>query len=116
MTRLETAYAEYGMDYSGSIERTAGDEELLMQLLDMFAADGNYALLTEAMDADKVTDAFRAAHALKGSSGMLGMTGLHAVMSDMTERLRAGDISGARVFCDAAEREYKAAMKMIDSL
>ena len=116
MTKLKTAYAEYGMDYSGSMERTAGDEELLRELSDMFAADGNYALLTAAMDAVNVTDAFRAAHALKGSSGMLGMTGLHAVMRDMTERLRAGDISGAREFRDAAEREYNTAMRMIGSL
>lgn len=116
MTKLEAAYAEYGMDYYETIGRTADDEELLMQLLDMFTADGNYAALNDALDAENASAAFGAAHALKGSSGMLGMTGLHAVMRDMTERLRAGDISGAREFRDAAEREYNTAMRMIGSL
>lgn len=116
MTRLETAYAEYGMDYSETIERTAGDEELLRQLLDMFAADKNYSLLKYALDMGEAAAAFGAAHALKGSSGMLGMTRLHAVLSDMTELLRAGDAAGARAFCSAVEREYQAAVRMINSL
>ena len=116
MTKLEAAYAEYGMDYSNTIGRTAGDEELLRELLDMFAADGNYALLTEALDNDNAGDAFSAAHSLKGSSGMLGMTRLHQVLSDMTERLRAGDIAAAKALRDAAAHEYKAAVRMIASL
>ena len=116
MTKLEAAYAEYGMDYSNTIGRTAGDEELRRELLDMFAADGNYALLTEALDNDNAGDAFSAAHSLKGSSGMLGMTRLHRVLSNMTECLRTGDIAGAEKFRDAAEREYKAAVRMIGSL
>lgn len=116
MTKLEAAYAEYGMDYYETIGRTADDEELLMQLLDMFAADGNYAALNDALDADNASAAFGAAHALKGSSGMLGMTRLHQVMSDMTERLRAGDIAAAKALRDAAAHEYKAAVRMIASL
>lgn len=116
MTRLEAAYAGYGMDYKNTIERTAGDEELLRQLLDMFLADESYRLLTEALDAGETSAAFNAAHSLKGSSGMLGMTPLHSVLCEMTELLRAGDISAASKLRDAAGREHAAAVKMISSL
>ena len=101
MTKLEAAYAEYGMDYDETIGRTA---------------DGNYAALNDALDAENASAAFGAAHALKGSSGMLGMTRLYRVMSDMTERLREGDITAAKALRDAAAREYKAAVRMIASL
>lgn len=116
MTSLEAAYAGYGMDYKNTIGRTAGDEELLRQLLDMFLADQSYRLLTEALDAGDTAAAFSAAHSLKGSSGMLGMTRLQAVLSEMTELLRTGDIYAASELRGAAGLEYASAVKMISSL
>lgn len=116
MTKLEGAYARCGMDYAGTIDRCAGDEQMLKELLSMFLADDNFKKLMSALNENNAEMGFRAAHSLKGSSGMLGMTGLHGVLKDMTECLRAGDTVSAASYREAAEREYAAAAEMIGSL
>lgn len=116
MTKLEATYVKYGMDYDATIERCAGDEQLLLQLLCMFAGDGNFDALCCAFGSGDTQAAFRAAHALKGSSGMLGMTQLHLVLCDMTECLRRGDISSAAAYRNSAEREYETMSEMIKSI
>ncbi len=116
MSELKFAYAARGYDYAGAVERVSGDEELLRSLLDMFLADENYALLVSALDADDAQEGFRAAHSLKGSSGMLGLTGLFEALKSITEALRRGDTAGAALYRDAVAREYDAAAGMIKSL
>lgn len=116
MAETKFAYAAHGYDYSGAIERVAGDEELLRSLLDMFLADENYAHLMSALDAGDAQLGFQAAHSLKGSSGMLGLTGLFEAMKSITEPLRRGDASTAAGYRADVEREYAAAADMIKSL
>lgn len=113
MTRLEAIYGRYGMDYPATIERCEGDEEMLTELLSMFATDGGFSCLCAALDSGDVQTAFRAAHALKGSTGMLGMTRLYIVLCDMTECLRRGDINSACAHRDSAQREYGLVSEMI---
>ena len=105
MAEIKFAYAAHSYDYAGAIERVAGDEELLRSLLDMFLDDSNYAQL-----------GFQAAHSLKGSSGMLGLSGLFEAMKSVTEPLRRGDASEAAAYRADVEREYAAAIGMIKSL
>ena len=112
MAELRFAYAARGYDYAGAIERVAGDEELLHSLLDMFAADETFLKL---MSHDAL-EGFHAAHSLKGSSGMLGMTGLYEAMKLMTEPLRSGDAEKALQYRAEVEREYAAAVGMIECL
>lgn len=113
MTRIEALYGKYGMDYPATIERCAGDEEMLAELLSIFIADGGFGSLCAALDSGDTEAAFRAAHALKGSTGMLGMTRLYIVLCDMTECLRRGDINSARTHRDSAQREYGLVSEMI---
>lgn len=116
MSEIKFAYAAHGYDYAGTIERCAGDEELLRSLLEMFLADTNYVQLMYALDAGDVCSGFQAAHSLKGSSGMLGLTGLFDAMKGITEPLRHGDASQALGYRVDVEREYAAAIDMIKSL
>ena len=116
MVGIKFAYAARGYDYAGAIERVAGDEELLRSLLDMFAADKSYAQLMSALDALDTDEGFRAAHSIKGSSGMLGMTGLFEAAKKITEPLRGGSIEEALKYRADVEREYAAAIGMIESL
>ena len=58
----------------------------------------------------------QAAHSLKGSSGMLGLSGLFEAMKSVTEPLRRGDASEAAAYRADVEREYAAAIGMIKSL
>lgn len=116
MPELKFAYAVHGYDYAGAIERVSGDEELLHSLLDMFLADESYAELMSALAALDAQRGFRAAHSLKGSSGMLGLTGLFEAMKLITEPLRRGEAAEAVLCRDAVECEYAAAADMIKSL
>ena len=116
MAELRLAYAARGYDYAGAIERVAGDEELLHSLLDMFAADSSFLKLMSALDAHDALEGFHAAHSLKGSSGMLGMTGLFEAMKLITEPLRSGDAEKALQYRAEVEREYAAAVGMIECL
>ena len=115
MAEIKFAYAAHSYDYAGAIERVAGDE-LLRSLLDMFLADSNYAQLMSALDAGDAQLGFQAAHSLKGSSGMLGLSGLFEAMKSVTEPLRRGDASEAAAYRADVEREYAAAIGMIKSL
>ncbi len=116
MSELKFAYAVHGYDYAGAIERVSGDEELLRSLLDMFLTDESYAELMSALAALDAQRGFRAAHSLKGSSGMLGLTGLFEAMKLIAEPLRRGEAAEAMLCRDAVEREYAAAAGMIKSL
>lgn len=116
MSEIKFAYAAHGYDYAGAMERCAGDEELLRSLLEMFLADTNYVQLMHALDAGDVCSGFQAAHSLKGSSGMLGLTGLFDAMKGITEPLRHADASQALGYRVDVEREYASAIDMIKSL
>lgn len=113
---LKSVYTQAGNDYDGAINRTAGDEELLLSLLDMFKNDANWTELNNALKSNDVKAAFAAAHALKGSCGMLGMKGLFSVMQPMTEALRSGELSAAKGLLPKAEHEYKAVTELIEQL
>lgn len=116
MKDIKSAYILAGNDYDGALNRTAGDEELLRNLLYMFSNDKSWDELESAIANGDAKSAFAAAHSLKGSSGMLGMTGLFEAMRPLTEALRAGDIDKARaMFCDA-EHEYKSVTELIKTL
>ena len=96
MNKLKAAFIAAGNDYNAALERTACDEELLTELMHMFLADENFRLMRASMEAGETEQAFRAAHSLKGSCGMLGMTKLYSGMVKITDELRRGDIDGAR--------------------
>ena len=82
----------------------------------MFLADESYAELMSALAALDAQRGFRAAHSLKGSSGMLGLTGLFEATKLITSQLRRGEAAEAMLCREAVEREYAAAAGMIKSL
>lgn len=116
MKDIKSKYTLAGNDYDGALNRTAGDEELFLSLLDMFLNDKSWSELNAAMANGDAKAAFAAAHSLKGSSGMLGMTRLFDAVRPLTEALRDGDIALAKVLFPAAEREYKAVTELIKTL
>lgn len=116
MKNLRSVYIQAGNDYDAALNRTAGDEELFVSLLDMFLNDRHWNDLVEAMQCEDAQPAFAAAHSLKGSTGMLGMTGLHNAMRPLTEALRSGDIALAKALLPKAELEYNAVIELIKQL
>ena len=116
MNGFEMRFRAAGNDYDAALERTAGDTELLGQLMLMFKSDGGFAALSKALEEDNCRAAFAAAHSLKGSSGMLGMDPLFAVMSEITEALRAGELEPAKTAFPKAKDEYEKGLAIIGEL
>lgn len=115
MTRLEREYLARGMDYAGALDRAAGDETLLIELLRMFPEDKSYFEMVSALKAGDV-GGFAAAHSLKGSSAMLGLTGLFDVLKTVTELLRADDAAAASAYLPCLESKHSAVTEIIKSL
>ncbi len=115
MNSLKSAFISSGNDYFAALERVAGDAELLSELMQMFLADENFSNMKAAMNAGETEKAFRAAHSLKGSCGMLGMTALYDAMVRITDEFRHGNLEGGRELFPETENEYKKIVALIES-
>lgn len=113
MSDFKEAYISAGYDYEALAERTCGDSELINQLMQMFLADDSWEKMTLSMQNGDIESAFRAAHSFKGSSGMLGFTALFERMKILTDKLRNGDLEGAKSVFDVTLNEYEAAVKLV---
>ena len=88
---LRECYAQLEGDYEGTLGRLCS-EKLVEKFALKFLADDSYELLEESLEAGNYSEAFRAAHTLKGVSLNLGFTKLNRVSDELTEALR--DCSG----------------------
>lgn len=78
----------YGADYKATMERFMGNEALYMRLLDMLFKDDSLHKLGDALDAGDLTQAFEAAHTLKGVVGNMGLKPLYEAVCTIVEPLR----------------------------
>lgn len=115
MKNFKAAFIAEGNDYSAALERVAGDAELLRELMQMFHADPNFSSMKNAVGAGETEKAFRAAHSLKGSCGMLGMNSLYEAMVQITDELRHGNLDGAKTVFPVVEREYGKVIELIEN-
>lgn len=113
MSEFSKSFSESGNDYDAAISRVAGDEALLESLYLMFVADDNWSKVNSNVESGNSYEAFRAAHSLKGSCGMLGMTALFEKIYNITEYLRNGDIASAKRALPEASAEYNKIIDMI---
>ncbi|MCR5785999.1 MAG: Hpt domain-containing protein [Eubacterium sp.] len=77
------------------------------KFVNMFLKDTNYSELKAAMEAENTEEAFKAAHNLKGVSGNLALVELTSAASDITEALRAGDMSKAKEIMPTVIEKYE---------
>lgn len=113
MDRFEALFNAAGNDYQAVLGRADGDVALVKELMLMFTADENMEKLSAAISSGDADAAFRAAHSLKGSSGMLGMLRLHTRLCGLTEALRRGDVELAQSLYPDCETEYGTVMGII---
>lgn len=116
MSGFEEKFVAAGNDYSALSERTFGDEALISQLMQLFLQDDSFDKMREYMDRGETEKAFKAAHSLKGSCGMLGLCPLFEKMKLITDKLRFGDLDGAKSLFPQTSAEYEKAVSMIKEL
>lgn len=97
-------YAEEG------ISRLMNNEEIYLKYLKKFAAgDEYYTRLVEAFNINDYNAAFKAAHTLRGNVGNLAINTMYAILVDMTEALRIGDMETQRdAFLDLVKAHDRA--------
>ena len=71
---VKECYEQINGDYEGVFGRFRGDERIKKFAL-KFLADGSYDSLCRTLEAEDYSEAFRAAHTLKGVSQNLGFDG-----------------------------------------
>ena len=87
-----------------------GGADATRRFLRLFPLDDSFPRLSEALGRGDVQTAFRAAHTLKGVAANL------ALASDMTERLRRGELSGAQALLAETETAYRRVLAALEEL
>lgn len=86
---IQSFYATINGDLADVLGRLQ-TEERVEKFVRMFLMDETYQQLVDAMAADDLERAFRAAHTLKGTGRDLGFTALQQSASELADALRPG--------------------------
>ena len=101
-------YEIVGGNFDEALSRLM-NEQFIKKFLKKFPADDSYFSLKSAIEQDKLEDAFRAAHTLKGVAYNLELKSLGDSASSLTEALRPGN-EERRI-----PEDLKQMMKIIDT-
>ena len=89
MQKFKEILEDYGSDYEVTLRRFLGDEIFYLKMLGMLLKDESIQKLNSAIQNGDMTEAFEAAHSLKGIVGNLGLTPLYKAVCAMVEPLRS---------------------------
>lgn len=112
---LQECYAKLGGDYEGTLGRLCS-EKLVEKFALKFLADDSYSLLEESIQVGHYSDAFRAAHTLKGVSLNLGFTKLYEVSDVLTEALRDSNQLEDEALLEKVKDEYQRTIDLLHEL
>ena len=112
---LRDCYEQLQGDFDGTLGRLCS-EKLVEKFALKFLADDSYVLLEESMAIGNYSEAFRAAHTLKGVSLNLGFTKLFEVSDEMTEALRAGEKPENEALLGKVKKEYQRTIDLLQEL
>lgn len=91
---VKECYEAMGADYDDVMSRLRKDERVQKFLLKVLT-DKSYELLCTSMETRNMSEAFRAAHTLKGVAQNLSLTRLYQSSSQLAEELRERQEYGA---------------------
>ena len=112
---LQECYAKLEGDYEGTLGRLCS-EKLVEKFALKFLADDSYSLLEESIEVGNFSDAFRAAHTLKGVSLNLVFTKLYQVSDVLTEALRDSNHLEDEKLLENVKDEYQRTVNLLQEL
>jgi HPt (histidine-containing phosphotransfer) domain-containing protein len=114
---VKECYDAMGADYEEVLSRLMSDDRIQRFLL-KFPNDASYSLLCSSMEERNVTEAFRAAHTIKGVCQNLGLTPLCKSSEILTEKLRNAEeyTEDMEAMLDALKADYAKVISCIGML
>lgn len=112
---LKECYTALGGDYAQVIQRLK-KETIVIHFIKLFIQEDLYEKLTNALAADDVHTAFRAAHSLKGNCMSLEFTPLQKAADTITELLRKGYGEKVSELLVPLAREYERTVRILQQL
>lgn len=112
---IKECYDNISADFEGVLSRLMRDT-IVQKFALKFVNDGSFAELRTYLFENNTSDAFRAAHTLKGVTQNLAFTALAEKASVITEMLRAGELEKAKEYFPAVELEYNKTVNEIKKL
>lgn len=82
--------SNFGADTKVGLSRCMNREDFYFKMIKLGLSNEYFDSLGVALEEGRMSDAFEAAHALKGVIGNLALTVIYEPLSDLTEMLRAG--------------------------
>ena len=104
-----------GIDVEDGKRRMMGNEGLYVRCLKMFYDQAGKSRLTELVGSGDYEEATKDAHALKGTTGNLSLTGLFEKYNEILRRLRAAEYDGLAALVEAAVAQQKDICDIIQS-
>ncbi len=89
MMTVKECYEQVGGNYE-EVKKRLMDDKRIIKFLGLFMKDENFEKLCSTMEKKDYKEAFRAAHSIKGVANNMAFTEYAAVISEITEDLRAG--------------------------
>ena len=112
---IQECYAQLGGSFE-DVSTLLPSQRLVEKFVAKFPNDDSYDTLCEAMARQDRTEAFRAAHTLKGVAANLGFSRLTNSASQLTEALRPESAVVCQLspsLMDAVTQDYRATMDAI---
>lgn len=102
---LQECYTALGGSYQDVRGRLPSDK-MVQKFVLKFLKDGSYDLLIRSMEEQNYSEAFRAAHTIKGVCQNLDFTRLYRSSSALSEALRGGFSPEAPALLDQVKADY----------
>ena len=102
---LQECYTALGGSYQDVLGRLPS-EKMVQKFVLKFLNDGSYDLLIRSMEEENYTEAFRAAHTIKGVCQNLDFTRLYKSSSALSEALRNGFTPEAPALLEQVRADY----------
>jgi len=103
---LKECYAALGGSYDDVLGRLSS-ERMVQKFVLKFLNDGSYDMLVRSMAEENYTEAFRAAHTIKGVCQNLDFTTLYRSSSALSEALRNGFTPEAPALAEQVKADYE---------